>query len=40
MEIQPLRSRAYEALREKCPNADQKKTPYLDIFHAVKLLRP
>ena len=24
--------------RKKCPNANQKKTPYLDIFHAVKIL--
>ena len=24
-----------DTVREKCPNTDHKKTPYLDNFHAV-----
>ena len=27
-----------QSLREKCPNTDQNKTPYLDTFHTVNMI--
>ena len=30
-----MRTKVLERWREMCPNMDQKKTPYLDNFHAV-----